>query len=412
MFLTKLAVKNLIRHKNRTVITASIIAFAIFFYLIMDSMIAGMTQYSFQSIIDFEAGHIQIAEKAYWDDMNKLPLENLLKENEDIEAKLAEIKGFKAASPELSFQAMLNNGVNEIPVMGKGVIPDEYLKVIKLDSNSVSGRMFLKGEQAALVGKKMAELMNLQIGDYITLLVRDKNNTFNTIDVEICGLINCINANLNRNVVLIPLDVAQSALGAEGEVSKILVTIDKKGDAEKSAKAFEERVKSEYPGIGAYPWNKLDAVSIAGAKNAGNSLIVSIILMIAAIAIINTVILAALERMEEIGVMKAMGLQEKEIIYTFVIESTGIGILGGIAGLLLGIIGVWMFTRFGIDWGAMAHMDMASFGIPVEGKIRGVWVPYSFIKIFVFSVVVSFLSSILPSNWAASKDPVKSIYHK
>lgn len=79
MFLTRLAFKNLIRHKNRTLITAVIIAIAIFFYLIMDSLIGGMTEMSFDTIIDYEAGHLQIADRNYWDEKEELPLENLIK---------------------------------------------------------------------------------------------------------------------------------------------------------------------------------------------------------------------------------------------------------------------------------------------------------------------------------------------
>ncbi|MEC9489121.1 MAG: FtsX-like permease family protein, partial [Halanaerobium sp.] len=159
-------------------------------------------------------------------------------------------------------------------------------------------------------------------------------------------------------------------------------------------------------------WSELEAVSIAGAKNIGNQLIMLIILTIAAIAIINTVILAALERMEEIGMMKAMGLQVKEIVYAFVLESTGIGILGGLVGMVLGLAGVWYMTRFGFDFASLTGIDITNFGVPVVGRFYGVWNPLTFIQVFSFGVVVSLLASILPAYWAAAKDPVKAIYHR
>ena len=54
---------------------------------------------------------------------------------------------------------------------------------------------------------------------------------------------------------------------------------------------------------------------------------------------------------------------------------------------------------------------MASFGLPVLGKIYAVWNPIAFIEVFAFGVLVSLLASILPAYWAADKDPVESIYH-
>ena len=129
--------------------------------------------------------------------------------------------------------------------------------------------MYEKGEYSAVMGKKLAETMNLEIGSYITLVVRDKNNTFNTIDVEICGLLSTINPNLNRNIVFLPLDIVQTALDVEGEASKIVVRLDNKDIAPGLAPKLEKDLNEVYEGIGVYPWNKLEEETIVTAKNAG-----------------------------------------------------------------------------------------------------------------------------------------------
>ena len=84
--------------------------------------------------------------------------------------------------------------------------------------------------------------------------------------------------------------------------------------------------------------------------------------------------------------MKALGLQNKEVVFTFVLESTGIGIIGGVAGLL------WNRRRL-VDgehglW-RLVGMDMASFGLPIIGKLYGVWNPAAFIWVFTFVVLTS-----------------------
>ena len=110
--------------------------------------------------------------------------------------------------------------------------------------------------------------------------------------------------------------------------------------------------------------------------------------------------------------MKAMGLEVREIVYLFVMESTGIGILGGLIGLVMGTGGVWYLVRFGLDFAAMTQMDMTSFGVPVIGRTYGQWNPNAFITVFAFGVGVSLLSSILPGYWAAAKDPIQAIQHR
>src|SRR5690554_1568122 len=414
MFLTKLALKNLARHRNRTLITASIIAFAVFFYLLLDSLIGGMTEMSYEMIINYEAGHLQVVTEEYWEEEEKLPLKNLITPEPELMAVVKNVPGYLGSSAELNFQAMVSNGVNELPVIGRGINPQDFSGVINLTDYFVEGEMFHAGERRAfgvspaVIGKRLADLLKVQTGDYLTLLVKDKHETFNTIELEITGVIYTGNPLVNEGLVYIPLDVAQEALAVGDQVSKVLVRLENKNRAPGVAKELAGQLQAVNPQLAVYSWDQLEAVTVAGAKQMGNRLIMTIILLIAAIAIINTVILAALERMEEIGMMKAMGLQTKEVIYTFVLESTGIGVLGGILGVLLGLAGVGLFTIVGLDFSAI--VDMAPFGIPVVGKIYGVWNASSFIAVFAFGVIVSLLSSILPAYWAADKDPIQAIY--
>lgn len=412
MFLTKLAFKNLARHRNRTLITAIIIALAIFFYILMDSLVGGMTEMSYQTIIDYEAGHLQVVNKAYWEEEEKLPLENLLPDDAGMMAAIEKSDGYLTSSPELNFQARLNNGGDELPVVGRGILPGDFLKVFALEGQFVEGRMFASGESRVVLGKKLADLMELQVGDYITLLVKDKNETFNTIEAEIAGLVHTGNPNVNQNLVYLPLDLAQEALNLENKVSKIIIRLDNKDQAPLVADELEKELKRYGGNLGVYSWNELEAVSFAEAQKIENQVILAIILSIAAIAIINTVILAALERREEIGMMKAMGLRNIEVVYTFVLESVGIGVLGGMIGIVLGFAGVWIMVTNGLDFETMYGMDVSSFGMPVIGKVYGVWNPAAFIKVAAFGIGVSFLSSILPAYQAADKDPVKTIYHR
>ncbi|HHU83290.1 MAG TPA: ABC transporter permease [Firmicutes bacterium] len=412
MFLIRLALKNLTRHRNRTLLTSLLIAFAVFFYILMDSLIGGMVEMSYETIIDYETGHLQLATGAYWDKEEELPLENLLELDGWLLPALGNLQGEPAFSPELNFPARLNTGFSDLPVIGKGVDPLQLLKVFKLEGQFLEGKMFASGEYRAVIGKRLADLLKLQTGEYITLLVRDKNETFNTIDLEIAGLVHTVNPNVNNNFVYLPLDLAQQALDVDNQVSKVIIRLADRSLAAEAAGRLQNSLDKADANIAVIPWNQMEALSFEELSHMENQIILAIILLIAAIAIINTVILSALERMGEIGMMKALGLQTREVVYAFVLESTGIGILGGLIGLIFGVVGTGLLVSYGMDWGAMlGGIEMTSFGIPVVGKMYGVWNPGAFLFVFIFAVLVSFLSSILPSYWAASKDPIKAIDH-
>ncbi len=412
MFSFKLGLKNLTRQKRRNVITIMVIAFAFFGYLFMDSIMGGMEEMSFSNIKNYDTGNIQVVHPAYWEEREKLPLENLIYLNQDTVDSIKNIDGILGVSPELRFKANLNNGIDEAVVLGLGISPEQYNEVFATQNYIIEGLMFAPGESKAVIGVKLAELMDLKINDYITLLIRTKEDTFNTIDVEIAGLLNTPNPIINNGIVFVPLDIAQQALNLGNGVS-LLALKTASGDEDKIAKALMDSFKNKDLDLNAYSWRKSaeTVIALSTAKKSGAATILSVVLLIGMIGIVNNVILSALERTAEIGMMKALGMREWEIVFVFMVEATGIGILGGLAGCLIGFAGVSWMSKYGFDLSYMG-VDMSEYGIPILYKIYGTWNYPAFSFLFILSVMVALLSSIVPAYWAAHKDPVKAIYHR
>ena len=412
MFSFKLGLKNLTRQKRRNVITIMVIAFAFFSYLLMDSLMNGMEEMSFENIKNYDTGNIQVTYPEYWEDRKELPLENLIYLNQEMEESIKNTEGVLGASPELRFKANLNNGIDEVAVQGMGISIEQYNQVFNTQNYVVEGSMFAPGESKAVIGVSLAELMDLKVNDYITLLVRTKDDTFNTIDVEIAGLVRAPNPMINNGIVFVPLDVAQQALNVGNAVSMLaLKTVS--GDEGTVIKALTDSFKNKNLDLKAYSWKESAAsvIALSAAKKGGIGAILSIVLLIGMLGIINNVILSALERTEEIGMMKALGMREWEIVFVFMVEATGIGILGGLAGCLIGYAGVSGLVKYGFSI-AYIGGDGSAYGIPILDRIYGAWNYPAFSFLFILGVVIAVLSSILPAYWAAKKDPVKAIYHR
>jgi len=412
MFSFKLGLKNLTRQKRRNVITIMVIAFAFFSYLLMDSLMNGMEEMSFENLKNYDTGSIQVTYPEYWEDKDKLPLENLIYLDQEMEESIKNTDGVLGASPELKFKANLNNGIDEVAVQGMGISIEQYNQVFNTQNYVVGGSMFAPGESKAVMGVSLAELMGLKVNDYITLLVRTKEDTFNTIDVEISGLVRAPNPMINNGIVFVPLGVAQQALNVGNAVSMFaLKTVS--GDEDIVTKALTDSFKNKGLDLKAYSWKESAAsvIALSAAKKGGIGAILSIVLLIGMLGIINNVILSALERTEEIGMMKALGMREWEIVFVFMVEATGIGILGGLAGCLLGYAGVSGLVKYGFSI-AYIGGDGSAYGIPILDRIYGAWNYPAFSFLFILGVVIAVLSSILPAYWAAKKDPVKAIYHR
>ena len=412
MFSFKLGLKNLTRQKRRNILIILIIAFAFSSYLLMDSLMNGMEEISFDNIKNYDTGNIQVAYPEYWRDRDNLPLENLIYLDENLEESIKHIDGVLGVSPELRFKANLNNGIDETAVMGLGISIEQYNQVFATKNYVVEGSMFAPDESKALIGTSLAELMDLKVNDYITLLVRTKENTFNTIDVEIAGLVRAPNPMINNGIVFVPLDVAQEALNVDNGVSLFaLKTVS--GEEDRITKELTESFENKNLDLKAYSWKESAAsvIALSAAKKGGIGAVLLVVLLIGMLGIINNVILSALERTEEIGMMKALGMREWEIVFVFMVEATGIGVLGGLAGCLLGYAGVSALVKYGFSI-AYIGGDGSDFGIPILDRIYGTWNYPAFSFLFILGVIIAVLSSILPAYWAAHKDPVKAIYHR
>jgi putative ABC transport system permease protein len=147
MFSFKLGLKNLTRQKRRNILTILVIAFAFSSYLLMDSLMNGMEEMSFDNIKNYDTGNIQITYPEYWEDREELPLENLIYLNQDVEESIKNINGILGVSPELRFKANLNNGIDEVVVQGMGISIEQYNQVFATQNYVVEGSMFARVNQ-------------------------------------------------------------------------------------------------------------------------------------------------------------------------------------------------------------------------------------------------------------------------
>ncbi|HLV10671.1 MAG TPA: FtsX-like permease family protein [Halanaerobiales bacterium] len=412
MLLLRLALRNLFRYKKRTILTAFIIAFAIMFYVFADSLVVGMMESSYENIIDFEFGHIQIVERDYWEERTDYPLENLIKADDDLLQEINERFEIVNSSPRLEFVAQMSDGWDELPVIGRGIEAEREKQTFQLEEALVEGSFLIPGERQAVIGRDLADDMQLEIGDVFTLRVRARREDFNIIDLEICGLVNTPNPFINGNLVYLPLELAQEALVVGDSYSHLSLSISERGHSQEMAAEISSMLAENKSTYHAYPWERGAEDLIAMKEYSDNMmiLILGVILLMAAAGVVNTILLSVLERLKEIGTMKAMGLKIKEITLVLTAEAGGIGLIGGILGCLLGIIVVGLFSIYGINLYAGLEGE---FDLPISmARIYGRWNPGAFVFVFFYSIIVSTLAGLFPGYWGACKKPVDALEPK
>ena len=319
--------------------------------------------------------------------------------------KIAKLPGVKAVTPRLLFPASLINGEDELPIIGVGVEPILDRNVFKL-TKYVRGRWIHKGETSVVLGKRAADLLQLKLGDSVTIRTQTKTNTFQALDLTIVGLIDSSDPVINESQMFVPLDTAEQMLGTGQAVSVVVV---KTVNLDSLDQVIVQAQKMQFPGFQfrIKPWQEAADAVIASVqmKRIFVYVLLFLVAMIAIIGVVNSILLATLERNREIGILKAMGMTESEITRLFAFEAIGLGLFGGLIGTALGMVTNLYMVNVGLD---IAKIYGQNFSFSVD-KIYGVWDWNTIILAFGTGLVISFLAGWLPARKAAKVDSVISL---
>jgi ABC-type lipoprotein release transport system permease subunit len=123
-----------------------------------------------------------------------------------------------------------------------------------------------------------------------------------------------------------------------------------------------------------------------------------LVFIIAAVGISNTLLMAFYERKTEIGMLRALGMDEGTLFWTFILEAANIGLIGACLGLILGGLAVAWLVYVGIDFSTFVRkMDI---GYRISGVFHGVWIPSSFVGALILGVLLSAFTAIFPTRRA------------
>ncbi len=137
------------------------------------------------------------------------------------------------------------------------------------------------------------------------------------------------------------------------------------------------------------------------AFSLGLSLIAAISLLVGGVGIMNIMLVSVTERTREIGLMKALGAQEKDITFQFLVESVVLTVFGGILGIILGLGGSWLVIYLANTFGEMANLPQFRFVINY----------WAIIVSFLVAVFIGLIFGAYPARRATKLDPVEALRH-
>ncbi|MBI4362357.1 MAG: ABC transporter permease [Euryarchaeota archaeon] len=323
-----LVFRNIANRKGRTLLTILGITIGVMAIVILVAMADGLEGEVTQGLQRLHS--VQVFKRgALFPENSRLSLSDM--------ATLERIEGVRVVSPRV--QRALNSVENakynlggafvggEFPPQLTGIDPDTDSQSPYFTANRVTlGRGLLPGERGSIVvGKKVATDFQKRVGN----LIEAEGRTFRIVGISDTG------SDLFDNRIVVQLDVAQDMAGLDRQsVNLFLVDVRDPSEAERVAK----RIELKMPHLEARSPRETTAQlsEILSTVRTGAFAITAIAAIVGGIGVANTMLMNVLERRREIGVLKAVGWTNREVMRTILTESILVSLLGGLLGVALG----------------------------------------------------------------------------
>jgi ABC-type lipoprotein release transport system permease subunit len=352
------------------------------------------------------SGHVSIQAPEY---RRRRTIEHRLSDEDRlaVETALAEpeiARRLVAAAPRLTVQGLASSASSALPVAVTGVDPEAEKGFSLLPDRLEAGRYLEPGDRLhAYVGARLAERLHLEPGDRFVLTAQDESGEIVGQMARVVGTFRTGIPEADEALVQVPLHTAQEWLGVPGAVTSVDLLLES-SRAVRPVLASLETVLAEESSVLPLDWRvaqpELDAA--VRMDDWADYVFHAILFGIAALAIINTILMSVMQRTREFGVLRALGLRRAEVGQLVFTEGMLLTIVSGLAGMLLGVAVVWLFFRDGLDFSALMNTDMTAAGVVIDPVIVPRFHPTQIAQSLFFILAVGILASIYPA-WQATR---------
>ena len=401
--LFKIAWRNIWRNRTRSLVVIASVAIGLFAGMFMMAFFEGLAKQEIESTVETQLSHIQFHNPAFIADKDvNFTVENGLA----IIDKLKKDINVKAVSGRLVTTGMISSSSTASGVEIHGIVPEDEKAVSSISKNLIQGVYFTGAKKNEIViGEKLAGKLNVKLHNKIVLTFQSKTGDLTAGSFRIAGIFRSRNSAFDETTVFTSFNDLAGLLGTGDGIHEIAIILK---DGQKTD-AVAKALKKEYPALLLQPWPEVSPqmALLTGIMDQVMYIIIGIILLALMFGIINTMLMAVLERQREFGMLMAIGMNKPRVFFMILLESVMLTCAGIPAGILFTIIAVGSLSRHGIDLSAFSQA-LSQYGfsnIIYPDLQRTMFLPVSLMTAF-----TAVLSAIYPAIKALRFKPAEAIH--
>jgi putative ABC transport system permease protein len=404
--------RNVLRNRRRTAITLMVIVFGAMALMLSGGFFANSYEGLRERTIRNGLGHVQVVTEPFLKDGEEKPLANGIQDYRALQARLEKLPHVVGTTGEVSFVGLISNGEKSEAFLGRGVEPAREQQIgftthIKEGQPlSLTDSAQEAGEYEALLGVGLASALKAKVGDVLTLLSTTTDGSLNGMDVKVVGLLTTGVKEFDDRAVKVKLGTAQTLVGSD-RVTKVIVKLDETPHTDEVVAAINgSGLEAGGVKLRARSWSEVATFyhQVVRMYDAIFLVLGVIIVVLVVLSSSNTMMMAVLERVQEVGTLMAIGARRWQVLGIFIAEGFLVGSLGAAIGLVTSFAAIKFINAANL---LLPPPPGFSSGIP----LRINFVPKLCVGVFVLVALTQTVSAFLPSIKAARLKIVDALRH-
>ena len=395
--------RNIWRNKVRSLIIITAVALGICAGMFSTSFMKGMMDQRIRQAISTEISHIQIHRQGYRQE-NSLQL--FMNGSPAMVGKIRKINHVKGVSQRIIIQSMVSSAETSSGVKIAGIYPDNEQDVTNLSTKIVEGKYF-DGvpKNPVVISKKLAEKLNVKLHSKIVFTLQDMDKNITAGAFRIAGLFETPNSVYDEMNVFVRHDDLSRLLDfPEGASHEIAILVD---DNDMIA-SVQDEVKNMVADYEVLNWKEISPEMSYMTEIMDMYMYIFIIIILLALlfGIINTMLMVILERVKEIGMLMAVGMNKLKIFTMIMVETVQLSLVGGVAGIVVGSLISKHFETHAINlslwakgYSQLGYDTMAYCSLETEMVIN----------ITVLVIFTGIIAALYPAYKALKYDPAEAL---
>lgn len=354
-----IAWRNIWRNRTRTMVVIGAISIGVWAAMFMSGFATGMINSYITNAIENIISHIQVHQPEFSRDMD---VKYIIEKAAELEERLNNNDDLKAVSVRSLSSGMISSSKSSRGIRIKAIEPEAEIAVSSLNEKVVEGEYFNgKRKNQVLLSQVLAGKLNVKLRSKIVLTFQNLDGDITAAAFRIVGIFDSGNTPFDEShVFILRKDLNRLLSPSDGEdvesgpgknppaiAHEVAIMLKDQGRLDSVA----QDLSRQFPGLKVETYRDISPeLQLYESQIKFVSLIYLTVIMLALVfGIVNTMLMAVLERIRELGMLMAIGMNKLRVFSMIVLETIMLGIVGAPLGLLLGFLSVNYLGKHGIN---------------------------------------------------------------